>query len=126
VETELGIHRLSAMEAPEAFFYDHLEVRVGEQSMEARVRLDARFAASVELDSVTVCACVPDRLMTTAARVTHGLLHVYTEPGPVTVQVMVKGVRRGFANRRFPQATREEMERSHALWQQINGYRQSA
>jgi hypothetical protein len=44
----------------------------------------------------------------------------------VTVQVMVKGVRRGFANRRFPQATREEMERSHALWQQINGYRQSA
>ena len=123
VDTALGIHRLSAMEAPEALFYDHLHIHVAPGEMETRTRIDARFLASVEASSTVCCAAVPDRLMTVAARVQGDMLHVFTQqPGPVTVQVMIKATRSGFAARRFPSATRAELERSHTLWNRINGY----
>ena len=123
VDTALGIHRLSAMEAPEALFYDHLHIHVAPGEMETRTRIDARFLASVEASSTVCCAAVPDRLMTVAAQVQGDMLHVFTQqPGPVTVQVMIKATRSGFAARRFPSATRAELERSHTMWSRINGY----
>jgi hypothetical protein len=60
--------------------------------------------------------------MTVAARVQGDMLHLFTEPGPVTVQVMIKATRSGFAARRFPTASRAELERSHTMWSRINGY----
>jgi hypothetical protein len=122
VDTALGIHRLSAMEAPEALCYDHLHIDVAPGEMETRTRIDARFLASVEASSTVCCAAVPDRLMTVAARVQGDVLHLFTEPGPVTVQVTLKATRAGFAARRFPTATRAELERSHTMWSRINGY----
>ena len=122
VDTALGIHRLSAMEAPEALFYDHMHIHVAPGEMETRTRIDARFLASVEASTTVCCAAVPDRLMTVAARVQGDVLHLFTEPGPVTVQVMIKATRSGFAARRFPSATRAELERSHTMWSRINGY----
>jgi len=122
VDTALGIHRLSAMEAPEALFYDHLHIDVAPGAMETRTRIDARFLASVEASTTVCCAAVPDRLMTVAARVHGDMLHLFTEPGPVTVQVMIKATRSGFATRRFPTASRAELERSHTMWSRINGY----
>jgi hypothetical protein len=122
VDTVLGIHRLSAMEAPEALFYDHLHIDVPPGAMETRSRIDARFLASVEASSTVCVGVVPDRLMTVAARVQGDVLHLFTEPGPVTVQVTLKATRAGFAARRFPTATRAELERSHTMWSRINGY----
>lgn len=103
------------MESPEVRFDD--VVRADIEHRYADIDLDDRYVEVCEPGSLEVCGCVAQAPIGVTAFITEvdGSMKIHVEflgdiDEPVRVVVRLTGVRKGFAEHRFPDRTAEQFE----------------
>ena len=113
---------LFCAEMPEARFEDIIVVPVFSATTIAQI--DERFLKTCEPGSIVVAGCVPSEPVTVAAKVADDKVIIrapLTVPPELRVNLLLSGVRSGFANRRFPLFTRRQMESNNEFWNRAYG-----
>jgi hypothetical protein len=120
--TKVGPLALFCMEAPEVWFFD--VVRVPVKGKAATVTIDPLFVEVCEPNTLAVLALAPDRLVKCAGniiakrrRVTR--LRVCADR-PTTITVTIAGIRKGFADIRFPARTVRQMALNNQRWRHLS------
>jgi hypothetical protein len=103
---------LFTLEAPDVRFDDVLSATVADA--DTWLSIDPKFLDVCEAGTIQVCGCVPDVPVLVGAVVDHDRIRVRLGPRetdePVKLVIRLSGIRRGFANHRFPDRTREQFE----------------
>ncbi len=107
---------LFCTEMPEAVFMDVVDLRL--QAYQTAAQMDPRFEKVCEKGSFRVISVVTPEPIVLGAKIVDSMVVVkaqeYQQCGEATV--LVKGTRKGFADRRFPAFTREQMEQNEGFW----------
>lgn len=107
---------LFCTEMPEAVFMDVVDLRL--QAYQTTVQMDPIFEKVCEKGSFKVISVVTSEPITIGASIVDSLVVVkapaYRQCPEATV--LVKGIRKGFADRRFPAFTRKQMEQNEGFW----------
>lgn len=108
--TKGGYTALFCVEAPDVRFTDIL--RTGLSRRVTRLKLDPRYVAVCEPDSIEVVSVTPEQPMRVGARVEGGFVILTRSiwSGPCRATVYVSGIRKGFAGLRFPDRNQAEFK----------------
>lgn len=120
IPTSKGYRELACIEAPEVLFFDTMIVDYN--GVINSFVLDPMFVEVCEPGSIHILSVVPSEPVLLGAEMTgdnkfilksqmEGMMTVN-----VRVRVMLSGVRRGFANRRFIERTKTEFEKNEKFW----------
>lgn len=107
----------SVIESPRCLWLDHIEIPVPRDRGQAEVPLDPRWlecldaSESVEILSVHIDGRCQAELLGSVVKLT-----VAPSCMPRVAVVTVAGIARGHKGKRFPEFTREQMERNAAFW----------
>jgi len=110
-----GYRELSCIEAPDVLFMDN--VVVAHSGRETVVEVPEMFAEVCEPGSVGVACVVPSKPVEFGVRKSSGAVSLVTgDEEEVTFGVTLVGVRKGFAGRRFDEASEAEYRRNLEKW----------
>jgi hypothetical protein len=115
-----GYRELACIEAPEVLFFDSMTVDYN--GVMNLFVLDPMFVEVCEPGSIYILSVVPSEPILMGAEMicdnkfmlksdVEGMMSV-----SVRVRVMLSGVRKGFANRRFAERTKAEFEKNEKFW----------
>lgn len=107
LNTPLGIFGMAAIEMPEARFREQMKLVIKVPSL---IRgIDPRFLGSVEPDSLRIVSIISTSPVKVQIKGTR--LHCKASC-PAVATVVLSGIRRGFADQRFPRFTAHQMQQN--------------